>query len=89
MEIHDHRGQELQQKRIVMKPTAESIWADIALLSEAWGFPWTEDVALQVEAQILVRDSFWQHLYIDRFKLIDCDRRTLMFGPFNSGYTYQ
>jgi hypothetical protein len=37
-----------------MKPTAESIWTDITLLSEEWGFPWTEDIALQVEAQILV-----------------------------------
>lgn len=41
-------------KRIVMKPTAESIWTDITLLSEEWGFPWTEDIALEVEAQILV-----------------------------------
>lgn len=41
-------------KRVVMKPTAESIWTDITLLSEEWGFPWTEDIALEVEAQILV-----------------------------------
>lgn len=37
-----------------MKPTAESIWTDISLLSEEWGVPWTEDIALEVEAQILV-----------------------------------
>lgn len=58
VEIQDHRGQGTETaattKRIVMKPTAESIWTDIALLSEEWGFPWTESIALQVEAQILV-----------------------------------
>lgn len=56
VEIHDHRVQnsEASIKRIVMKPTAESIWTDITLLSEEWGFPWTESIALQVEAQILV-----------------------------------
>jgi transcription factor SPT20 len=65
VEIHDHRSvdsennnrtleTEAKMKRIVMKPTAESIWTDITLLSEEWGFPWTEDIALEVEAQILV-----------------------------------
>ncbi|KAG1089678.1 hypothetical protein G6F42_019914 [Rhizopus arrhizus] len=58
VEIQDHRGQGTETaattKRIVMKPTAESIWTDIALLSEEWGFPWTESIALQVEAQILI-----------------------------------
>lgn len=65
VEIHDHRSSdrennnrlpesEAKMKRIVMKPTAESIWTDITLLSEEWGFPWTEDIALEVEAQILV-----------------------------------
>jgi hypothetical protein len=58
VEIHDHRDSSVtSQKRIVMKPTAESIWNDIALLSEAWGFPWTEDVALQLESQILVKKT--------------------------------
>lgn len=37
-----------------MKPTAESIWSDISILSEEWGIPWTEDIALEAEAQILV-----------------------------------
>lgn len=66
VEIHDHRSgdpennnrtleTEAKMKRIVMKPTAESIWTDITLLSEEWGFPWTEDIALEVEAQILVK----------------------------------
>lgn len=66
VEIHDHRSGDLENnnrtleteakmKRIVMKPTAESIWTDITLLSEEWGFPWTEDIALEVEAQILVK----------------------------------
>ncbi|KAG2237292.1 hypothetical protein INT48_009025, partial [Thamnidium elegans] len=65
VEIHDHRSgdpennnrtleTEAKMKRIVMKPTAESIWTDITLLSEEWGFPWTEDIALEVEAQILI-----------------------------------
>jgi transcription factor SPT20 len=68
VEIHDHRSSnrdnknrlpesETKMKRIVMKPTAESIWTDITLLSEEWGFPWTEDIALEVEAQILVSRS--------------------------------
>ena len=64
VEIHDHRSttfdnhqapeSESQMKRIVMKPTAESIWTDISLLSEEWGVPWTETISLEVEAQILV-----------------------------------
>lgn len=61
VEIHDHRTANVENedpdaktKRIVMKPTAESIWTDISLLSEEWGFPWTEEIALEVEAQILV-----------------------------------
>ena len=69
MEIHDHRRSnsnsharetsprtdtEAEVKRVVMQPTAESIWADICLLNEESGFTWTEDIALQVEAQILV-----------------------------------
>lgn len=65
VEIHDHRSTDTENKnpqtdsdnkmkRIVMKPTAESIWTDISLLSEEWGVPWTEDIALEVEAQILV-----------------------------------
>ncbi|KAL0091063.1 Spt20 family-domain-containing protein [Phycomyces blakesleeanus] len=70
VEIHDHRspkkfhtnGQngsqsdsETQVKRLAMQPTAESLWTDIHLLSEEWGFPWTEQVAVEVEAKILVR----------------------------------
>ncbi|RCH81809.1 Transcription factor spt20, partial [Rhizopus azygosporus] len=54
VEIHDHRSESIEIKRVVMRPTAESIWTDVALLSEDWGFPWTEDVALEVEAKILV-----------------------------------
>ncbi|KAI7903979.1 Spt20 family-domain-containing protein [Cokeromyces recurvatus] len=56
VEIHDHRSKnaEPSKKRIVMKPTAESIWTDITLLSEEWGFPCTEDIALEVESQILI-----------------------------------
>ncbi|ORX55810.1 hypothetical protein DM01DRAFT_1304435 [Hesseltinella vesiculosa] len=41
-------------KRVVMRPTAESIWSDIQLLNESWGYPWTEQMALEVEAQILL-----------------------------------
>ncbi|KAG1221156.1 hypothetical protein G6F35_006192 [Rhizopus arrhizus] len=54
VEIHDHRLEATEIKRIVMKPTAESIWTDVALLSEDWGLPWTEEIALEVEAQILI-----------------------------------
>ncbi|KAL0096585.1 Spt20 family-domain-containing protein [Phycomyces blakesleeanus] len=69
VEIHDHRspkkfhtnGQngsqsdsETQVKRLAMQPTAESLWTDIHLLSEEWGFPWTEQVAVEVEAKILL-----------------------------------
>lgn len=55
VEIHDHRSEVTEIKRVVMKPTAESIWTDVALLSEDWGFTWTEDIALEVEAKILVK----------------------------------
>jgi hypothetical protein len=56
VEIHDHRKQKQENKtrRILMKPTAESVWNDIVLLGEEWGAPWTEDIALEMEAQILV-----------------------------------
>ncbi|RCH79911.1 Transcription factor spt20, partial [Rhizopus stolonifer] len=54
VEIHDHRSEVTEIKRVVMKPTAESIWTDVALLSEDWGFTWTEDIALEVEAKILI-----------------------------------
>ncbi|KAI8336300.1 Spt20 family-domain-containing protein [Chlamydoabsidia padenii] len=41
-------------KRVVMRPTAESIWSDIQLLNEDWNNSWTEQIALEVEAQILL-----------------------------------
>lgn len=80
VEIHDHREPDLETttKRIVMKPTAESIWTDITLLSEQWGFTWTEDIALQVEAQILVnrRINPWTWTCID-FSIALIDRLPL------------
>ncbi|KAI9303553.1 Spt20 family-domain-containing protein [Cunninghamella echinulata] len=66
VEIHDHRQINneninsdnddtiTQIKRVVMRPTAESIWTDIQLLNEEWGYQWTEQMALEVEAQILL-----------------------------------
>lgn len=60
VEIHDHRHSAQQQdvepniKRVVMRPTAESLWTDILLLNEVWGSPWTQDIALEVESKVLV-----------------------------------
>ncbi|KAI8142779.1 Spt20 family-domain-containing protein [Fennellomyces sp. T-0311] len=61
VEIHDHRKAKKQQqneepviKRVAMRPTAESLWTDILLLNEEWGFPWTEDIALEVESKVLL-----------------------------------
>lgn len=64
VEIHDHRqfnkDNDAQNdtwpkiKRVVMRPTAESIWSDIQLLNEEWSGTWTEQTALEMEAQILV-----------------------------------
>ena len=75
VEIHDHRKTKQQDepviKRVAMRPTAESLWTDILLLNEDWGFPWTEDIALEVESKVLVnvyikkdRDIFLTHLYV-------------------------
>lgn len=68
IEIHDHRlvrsGQQdaallpdndVKVKRVVMHPTAESLWTDILLLREEWGHPWTEEIALEVESKLLVK----------------------------------
>lgn len=102
VEIHDHRSgnvennnrtleTEAKMKRIVMKPTAESIWTDITLLSEEWGFPWTEDIALEVEAQILVNAKTIDiekmsmfFLLIFLFDGLDCYRGTPLFRSFIS-----
>ncbi|KAI8970169.1 Spt20 family-domain-containing protein [Mycotypha africana] len=57
VEIHDNRmkaSDNMSKRRIVMRPTAASIWTDIILLSEEWGFPWTDDIALELEAHILI-----------------------------------
>lgn len=60
VEIHDHRRSKNPQnapeivKRVVMQPTAESLWTDVKLLNEKWGHPWTEDIALEVESRLLV-----------------------------------
>lgn len=60
VEIHDHRKSTTQQdsqediKRVVMHPTPESMWTDILLLNEEWGYPWTEEIALEIESQLLV-----------------------------------
>lgn len=60
VEIHDHRHSAQQQdvepniKRVVMRPTAESLWTDILLLNEVWGSAWTQDIALEVESKVLV-----------------------------------
>lgn len=69
MEIHDHREkEEVKVKRIIMKPTAESIWTDINLLSESWGLQWTEEVALELEAQILVKCCQMYFMYFNHNK---------------------
>ena len=58
VEIHDHRKtEEPVIKRVAMQPTAESLWTDIILLNEDWGYLWTEDIALEVESKVLVNKT--------------------------------
>lgn len=84
VEVHDHRLEATEIKRVVMKPTAESIWTDVALLSEDWGLPWTEEIALEVEAQILV--SSHQFIVSQTHAVLDCDRGTTLFGSVDPSH---
>lgn len=71
VEIYDHRtkfqdtvhdipadGNSKEVKRIALRPSAETLWTDLCLMNEASRESWTEDLALEVEAKILVSISF-------------------------------
>lgn len=42
-------------QRVVLRPTPETLWADVCLLNQKAGSTWTDRDALEVEARILVR----------------------------------
>jgi len=44
-----------EKSRVVLQPNPESLWVDLCLLNEKVGGQWTDQEALEVEAQILVR----------------------------------
>ena len=44
-----------ERTRVVLRPTSESLWADICLLRHKFGDKWTDHDALEIESRILVR----------------------------------
>jgi transcription factor SPT20 len=41
--------------RVVLRPNPETLWTDLRLLNHKHGDKWTDEDALEVEAQVLVR----------------------------------
>lgn len=44
-----------EKTRVVLSPTAETLWTNLCLLSQKAGNVWTDEDVLEVEAKILVR----------------------------------
>lgn len=63
VEMYDHRDTESSEtateavlpQRVVLRPTPESIWADLCALNSRLDTQWTDDDALDIEARLLVR----------------------------------
>lgn len=47
-----------EKSRVVLQPTAESIWADLCLLNDKLDAHWTDEQTLEMESHILVRSHF-------------------------------
>jgi transcription factor SPT20 len=65
VELLDYRPQHKSKKtptpeqpertRVVLRPTSETLWADICLLNHKFGDKWTDRDALEIESELLVR----------------------------------
>lgn len=62
VELQDYRSSKNKREvlttpettRVVLRPNAETLWADVCLLNQRAGNTWTDHEALEIEARLLV-----------------------------------